>query len=487
VVLIKSKTKTQPMETSVKYRLLIFSILSVVIPMEAVSQIEVNRHRTFELSSEFPVKNAKVKKQGEMTFAFATKQTSADATCHIVRAGTDETNAFTFDYGQSPTRCIGVEPGADGSMYIRGNRPSSDELKLTGFTVKLNASGQIEWDIADKKLVDARDEPGGPGSFLGQYGRPMRDLSLAVDENQLIGFTIGEVSAANTTNPVTQAHVVQTETGRLITNGQRFGERFGQLGGVSTLSSSGDFFLYLFDRAEQGAYFYSYDGGSNIDAVEPLGRSWAEDYVVRASPQGEDSLYLLWTETRGQSAATLFAKTNQTGTKIWRKSWQSQISPDLTLGAPRDFRVGESTAYILYQASNGLYLRAVDTETGESLGIEQLEGLIDPQPLSIVEAGGDVFLIGVAQEDRRLVEFTVSADREAPPSLADGAEAAERVDTMSSTSDTSSSGTPNEQGCGCAHGGEQAPFQKGLYLIGLIAAARLTIRPLSDIARKFVS
>ncbi len=338
----------------------------------------------------------------------ASPETSA---CAVVSATSEGATLFEYKFNNKPTRCLGVVAHPEGGFFLRGDNPIATEGLVSGFTTFLSEKGDEVWAIPDQRLVDAEEEPVGSGRFLGNYEQPLPVMAYSPKLDRLIAFTVGRLDIGPEQKYISQAHVINVQTGQFQVSGQTFGQSgVGITGGVSVRNSDGNFIIFYYSSETKGAFFYSYDGRQEINFFKPRGEDWSERSILRMDYRDE-LLHLLWTPTEDQESDTRLTITNDTSAELWtaifEPEYQFSTGLDVNLGRARSMWIGKNETIVLYEA-NSFFLRHVDPN-GSSFGVATLEGLTPVPPVALLVTNDGTFkLLAYDQTTRYISEFALS-------------------------------------------------------------------------------
>ncbi|MFU8802240.1 MAG: hypothetical protein ACNA8W_00385, partial [Bradymonadaceae bacterium] len=357
----------------------------------------------------------------------------------------------------------------EGGFFLRGMVTSDPDAQVIGFTAHIDAEGEEVWAIHDQRLVDAEEvADGGPGDFLGRYAFPHQVMAYSERFGRLMGFTIGTLTVGTSEPEITQAHVVNADTGRLQINGLTFGQSgVGVIAGATERVSDGYFVLYIYSAGSQGAYFYSYNGAHNISFFRPRDEDWTQRFVRPPLTYGPDNnLHFLWLPTDAPDTQTHVTVVDDLGAEVWSSSWPPQErvdGRDLELGQAGGLWVGGEHSVLLYQSSEGeLYLRVIDVVTGRSLGLAPLEGLVAHNPIEILSGEeGKLKLLTLNDGQDRIHEYELSfTETEGPGPGEEGPDAgplgpdAGAEPGVDAGDGGQGSRSGRDSGCGCMSAGQ---------------------------------
>ena len=255
----------------------IAAVVSAPLLVFADVEIETTPVRDYQLPGTFEPGGAQVQLgAGGVTVISNTMGASADeSACGVVIATDQAARLLEYRFAGAPTRCVGVRPNPGGGVFIRGSNPTAVEGEVTGFTSYVGTDDQDAWSITDQTLVAANPEPNGTGEFQGEYVGAHPSLAYSPTLDKLLAFTVGKLVIGQDEKFISQAHVVNVDSGQMRVSGQTFGlSGVGLVGGTTTRSSDGNFLIYYFSSGDRGAFFYDYDGRTNISFFNPRGEDW---------------------------------------------------------------------------------------------------------------------------------------------------------------------------------------------------------------------
>lgn len=443
------------------------NVLAVAIltglPAVATAGVELNPRevRSYDSPEGFDPRSAVIRSTREGTTVLAaTTGSEANTRCEVVLVSDMAASSFSYRHDNKATVCLGIESNDEG-FFLRGADPTALEGQVTGFTAYVDLEGSVRWAIDDQTLVDAKSEAdGGTGEFLGVYVQPNPSMTYSPQFNKLLAFTDGKLIIGPTEKSVTQAHVVEVNTGRLAVTGQTFGQNaIGIVGGAATRVTDGYFLLYLYSSGDQGAFFYSYNGRNRISFFQPDDVSW-EDRVVTAMVYGpEERLSLLWTPNSNADADTRITSVDDEGLVLWEGQWSPDVQlGDLTymLGRPLGMWVGDTHTMVLYSTGAELFARVILTSNGQELGVTSLAGVTPHAPVAILDGeDGGLKLLAWDEANTRLHEYTLdfedTPDEMMPPAMMDmgGEQDMGTSGEQDMGSPPDMGGSDDDEGCGC--------------------------------------
>lgn len=393
-------------------------ILSALLTWPAAASadvdIETTPVRNYQLPGGFDISGAQVLlgADGDTLITNTVGSNADEAACGVVIATDADARLIEYRYDGAPTQCNGVIPHPGGGFFVRGSNPTGVEGEVTGVTAYVGPDDSETWAISDQTLVDASPEPNGTGEFTGAYETPHPAMAYSPELDKLLGFTVGKLTIGNDEKFLSQAHVVNVESGTLTKSGQTFGlSGVGLVGGTTVRASDGHFLIYYYSSGDRGAFFYDYNGRQEISFFKPRGEDWDERFVSRMVYENE-LLYLLWSPTDAMDSQTRVTATTDAGAELWSVEFESKYvfadGEPVELGRPVSMWVGTQNIVVLYQGADmKFYLRVLD-ENGESPGVARLEGATEFAPVAIVKGeDGSLKLLSYDSDGRQLYEDTM--------------------------------------------------------------------------------
>lgn len=416
------------------------------------ADVETEQIRNYKIPDGFAIAKADVQTNAQGETFLAATSSGEPPQCEVVRATADTVERIQYSFEDRPTGCVRVLPIENGTVFIRAQYVKQDDSKM-GATVRVSPGGESAWAVEDSELANAESESnGGPGEFFGSYGQPAGPMAYSAELEKFIGFSVGFVSVGQSEKPVTQAHILDPETGRLLVNGQRFGSRLGEVGGVTTRQSDGHFFLYTYDNAKQGAHFFVYDGRQQIDAFEPRQEDWTSRFVTDIATTAEGAVYILWSNSNANNAVTRITRVDETGQEQWTREWPGTTDSGTPLGPPRRMWVAEKRIAVLYSGSESVSFRFIDSADSRRQRLVTGSDFIPGTPLALGRtASGKIKLVSVRQNEGKIYEYRleVALQRDTPDATADGADLSADASAADTSTDSSATGGQND-GCGCS-------------------------------------
>lgn len=399
-----------------------------------------------------------------VTVLFGSVGADRDISCGVIVADGEDAKAFRYKHEERTTQCLGVLAHPDGGFFVRGDDPSAVGDDPSGFTAYVDGDGAQRWSVEDVKLRDALSRAdGGTGEFIGVYDAAHPAMVYSPTFDRLLGFSQGKLTIGAQEKPLTQAHVINVETGRLTVSGQTFGGNgISIVGGLATRQTDGHFLLYFYSIGDEGAFFYSYNGRSSISSFKPLMESW-ETRVVRRMTYGPGArVGLLWTPNAMADAETRVTFVDDAGQALWQGQWPSSETTAagvVELGRPLDMWAGAQHVLVLYRTEQGLYVRVIDINDGVSLGVAPLDGVTPHTPLSIlIGESGQLKLLAADADGARFYEYGLEF-----MDLPDVMPQEDMGPEMGADMGVPALPTLPEVGCGCASA-SQAPVAELAFL-----------------------
>ena len=412
------------------------------------------------------------------TVIAATTGSEALTSCTVVFADDTAATAFSYRHNQRATLCLGVS-AYEGGFFLRGADPTALLGEVSGFTALIDTQGNLRWTIDDRDLVEAASaSDGGTGSFKGAYAGPHASLAYSPATQKLIAFTNGTLTIGPSERGITQAHVVDVETGRVVVSGQTFGPNVvGVLGDVVTRTSDGNFLLYLLASAQRGAFFYSYNGRNRISQFSPAETSWEARFITSMVYGPGERLTLLWTPEASADSDTRLTRVDAMGELLWESSWPQETMRNggvLFLGRPLGLWVGASHSLILYLAGAEPFVRVVESSTGREVAVVGLRALTQGSPLGLLSGpDGTLKLLTLDLDGDTLREHALTVADEGDLTPADMGATPDMGWDMGAQ-DAMEPEVSAEDGCGCGVAERRAPG--GLLLVLMMAGGALLRR-----------
>jgi hypothetical protein len=393
--------------------------LNGVVPVFADIAVTGDAARDYALPEMFGLSGAQYQQGPAGTTLISNTSGNAESSfCTVIIASDDEASALDYAYKSGPTQCVSVAPHPEGGFFVRGVDPSGEPGDVVGFTSRIGADGAELWEVSDERLTTARAEPEGTGEFIGAYNSPSQVMAYSERFDKLLAFTVGLLKLGIDDRPVTQAHVVNAESGQLRVSGQTFGQSGVGVVAGTAVQSDGNFVLYYFSSGVQGAIFYTYNGRESISFFEPGGENW-ETRIVSQMVTYDDKIYLLWTPNDAEDAATHVTVTTVDGAQLWSNSWPAEYTQvdgnQINLGPPLLMWVGADLVIVLHQVQleegAEYFLRAMD-RNGESLGAGSMQAVWgDFNPLQVVKGTDDrLKLLTFDSDNNRIHEFWLTIE-----------------------------------------------------------------------------
>lgn len=457
---------------------------SAVAPME----VRARQARAYGAPARLDPGAALVRSDGRGAVALAaTVGADQESTCVVVIACDEAASSVEWRHEDRPTACVGLELGS-GGVFVRGRDPTLERDQPNGTTAHIEADGALRWVIEDEALVEAVPaNQGGPGDFEGTYDQPNPVMAYSAARDRLLAFTDARFDIGFQSRPLTQAHVVDVGTGELTVNGQTFGASgAGVLDFARARRSSEDLLLALLVGEAPGAAFYTYDGRVRVERLRPLGEDWSERVLDQMEHGPGAQLTLAWHEP-GQTDRVHLTAVDDQGQELWQVQRLTAIEyagQEVSLGLVRALWVGARYTLVGHIVGGRLYLRALETSTGQQVGIVALED-IEPVAPGVRWVGpvlgpqGQLRLLGWSPGASRFVEADLEfgPGPSGPLDLGPGEEVDMGVDMRPGPGDVGAPGPPAEGGCACAGASPGAPGGALVWLgLALAAARRRSLR-----------
>lgn len=376
-------------------------------------EIETTPVRDYVLPGTFDLNGAQVQRgANDVTIISNTIGTAPDdAACGVLIASDTDARVVEYKFGGDPTQCVGVLPHPGGGVFLRTSNPVAVDGEVTGVTAYVDGTDQEAWAVTDETLVAAQPEPTGTGEFQGAYVSAHPVMAYSPELDKLLAFTVGKLSIGQDEKFLSQAHVINADSGQVRVSGQTFGlSGVGLVGGATTRTSDGNFLIYYYSSGDRGAFFYAYDGRTNIDFFKPRGEDWTDRFVQRMV-YANDLLHLLWTPSDGTSTETRVTATTDSGAELWSATFDPSYTfangQMVDLGQPSALWVGSEYSAVLHQSAEGLLLRVIDIN-GETPGVARLDDVSDFPPVAIVNgANGSLKVLTYDEPNRHVYELTM--------------------------------------------------------------------------------
>lgn len=394
-----------------KFRaLIVASILFAPLAANADVEIEAVPLREYQLPFNFAIQTASVVMgPDQTTYLYNTLGDAADSRCGVIIATDEDATLFEYTFDDSPTACTSILPHPDGGFFARVVDPNAQDGDVTGATALIDGDGREVWKVPDRQLVDARDQPQGPGEFLGNYVTTIQPLLYSQSVDRLLGFTIGKITLGFDEKFIGQSHLINVETGFLGRNGLTFGQAGVGFPADGLIKEDGQFLIRYFLNGQQGADFFNYDGRNDISLFEPGDDDWSQRWVWRMRG-GDRTVHLLWTETDEPTEPTMLTVTNENGDVFYEVEYENfyrfRDGETVQFGLPTNMWVTGEYSVIAYVLEDSIYLRLVD-ENGESPGMARLNGVTDDPALGLVEGPEGLRLLTFNFVDNEILEYRV--------------------------------------------------------------------------------
>lgn len=393
---------------------------------EPTLEIDARLARRYGLPSDFdPPSAAIVSSSSDVVWVGNVGIESASA-CVVLAVGQNGATALTYRHQDRATACLSAALGDTGEIFLRGFDPTiMNNAVPSGFTAMLDASGTLKWAIDDTVLVNAEPRAdGGTGDFIGAYGGVSGLLAYNPEQRALLAFSVGSLRLGLRATPVTQAHLIEVDTGRLSRTGQGFGANGAGLVSAALVEPGGqDYVLYTRNVAGVGGEFFRYDGRSSIDAIQPFDATWASRTVLAIERHTQRAqIALLWLDGPASNERVRLSMMTGAGDPLFEVELSSQLTDDLgnsvELGRPVRLYVGARYTVAQYIVGELRYMRVLDTGSGELLGGFYLEDLMSlTSTLGVVRVGeaGELRLVRWDRAQESLEEFVWTIVEEPEP------------------------------------------------------------------------
>jgi hypothetical protein len=391
-----------------------------------------------------------------------------NAACTVVVVDEVGARSFEYRYRGGPTGCVGVVAHPEGGFFVRGARLAisaggSKAGEVNGFTARIDGQGREVWALSDQALVDATSETEqGTGEFLGDYLKPHPQLAYSPAMDKLLAFSDASLSVADD-RLVTQAHVIEAESGRLRVSGLTFGlaETRGTVVEAAARSDAGDFLIHTASLDGRDARFFAYNGRRGIDVFEPPGEDWSERVVRRMVYGADQRLYLLSTSPLQPGAAEI-AVIDAQAEPVWTAELEG-ASDEGELGPARAMWVGLDYVLVYYLPRSGPVLRVIDAQNGRELGVVALSGLTENGLVTILSgANGRMRLLTIDVQSYIVHEFRLDF------AAGDGADGDAGHGAVDSGDAGSGGADTGGGGCSAASAGSESPLSAAGLAFGLI-------------------
>lgn len=436
--------------------------VGAVAHAETSLRVDAEEIRSYEIPDDFGLGNRIVGSTDDgRTLIANTTGEGPDTNCTVIVASGSEAKAFPYKHSSSGTLCVGVKLHPEGGFFVRGFEAGAMKGDVAGFTARIDAKGEEKWLVHDTKTAQSMD-------FKGNYSQPHSPIAYSAESGYLLTFTIGTLSIGNLDDKnVTHVSVLQGGDMRVAAKTIGDTSGFGLVGGVTSLKSTGEFLLYIFSPGSQGASFYTYDGRESVGTFEPLGEDWSTRFVRRMTYAADSNIYLAWTKTPEGKGPAHVSVVDEKAEEVWSEEYPREVElggEKTDLGPPGNMYVGSEYVAILH-APGDVYLRVLDAQTGEQIGVAPLTGALQKTPLNILSGKGDrLKVLAVDQEMERFHELSLAfetAPAGGDAGMADGGFA----------DAGGSSGGGGGQGGGCAQAPGSNPSPPAVALLVVLAAA----------------
>lgn len=387
-----------------------------------------------------------------------------DARCVITVVDDRQARVFTYRHQFEYSRCVDATADGAGGLFVRGAVVEDFEDDGQGFTVRIDADGQVLWSVDDDRLVQAEASPDGPGEFYGDYGRPLPGLTYDEGSNRLVGRVLGQQELPDQTPNYEQLFVLDASSGELRSSGRRFGPDLRDPI-ADVVARDGEFLVHTTHGEEETPYFYSFDGQRQVRRLQPGEQSWEDQKVVGPLAYWPSAGTLILSEEPsmvGSASPTQARVTAVEGLDdvAWQQDLEGTVDIDgesTDIGRPERVWAGQQWVVVRFRDDdNERYLQVLDAATGELLSTVSWYDLMTIDPIDLVRGeSGDLQLLAVDRTVNELALFALTLGQ------------------RSSDEGGDEQPSPDEQGC-AATGvpkGPTAPLG-ALILVALIAWRR---------------
>ena len=366
-------------------------------------ELKAERVRRHGLPSQFDPSAATLATRGEALVWAATVGIERAARCVMVIVSGGEAASLTYRHEDRATACVGVTLGDRGDVYLRGLDPTLALSEVaSGFTARLDSSGQLIWSVDDQRLIDAEEQAeGGSGDFTGTYGAPEPWLVLDLKRDLLLSSSRSSITLGTFVSPLSQAHVIDASSGRLERSGVGFGSNgLGLVAEALRAPGEGAFLVRTQEILAPGGAFFGYDGKSRITRLDPFAASWEERLIaaVKADAQ-RDLLVIVWSEAGAEGPWTLSALS--AGEPLYEVRLPGEVireGEEIALKQPFKAALGSRYLVLHYLAGGEEYVQIIAAGSAEVLGGVWLK--------DVFEQVGQVVEIKASGEQGRLRIFS---------------------------------------------------------------------------------
>jgi len=346
----------------------------------------------------------------DTTYLYNTIGDAADARCAVIIATDEDARLFEYRFDDMATACTVVLPHPEDGFFVRAIDPNAQDGDITGATAYIDGEGREVWKVPDRQLVDAQEQPQGPGEFLGTYVTAIQPLLYSSSVDRLLGFTVGKISIGFDEKFIGQSHLINAETGFLGRNGLTFGQAGVGFPADGIIKSDGDFLIRYFLNGQQGAEFFNFDGRSEISFFEPGDDDWSQRFIWRMLG-GDRTVHLLWTDTDEETEPTMLTVTNERGDVFYEVEYENfyrfRDGETVQFGLPTNLWLTDEYSVIAYVLQDSIYLRFVD-ENGDSPGMARLNPVTPDPALGLVAGPSGLRLLTYNFVDNRILEYRLA-------------------------------------------------------------------------------
>lgn len=318
--------------------------------------------------------------------------------CVVVVSGKERSRAYSYRHQFHPTRCLDGVGDGKGGFFVRGERSDREPEEETGFTVRISAEGEVLWSLEDQEFSE---------SFEGEYVGALAGMAYDQSRGRLIAMSRGERRLAGASQVVMQVHQIDGESGALLGAGQRFGTQSTDVI-LDLVAREGEFLVLTLDGRDQEVRFYRVGAEERALRTEPGDRRWAERWILGpiGYERGRGSFVLSEPIGGGRPEVMALDLEDQlVWVREYRQGEEELVEGD-PLGEAERLWVGRDLLALGYRNSQREYfLRFLDPETGEELGIYRRRGLLEADILGLSRNDlGGLRLVALDLEAVRFVE-----------------------------------------------------------------------------------
>lgn len=294
--------------------------------------------------------------------------------CVVIRSDEETTRVFRYRHEFYPTRCLHVAHDGEGGFVLRGERSDLDPEAVGGFTVRVDAEGELRWVLEDAVVLDE--------GFSGNYRGALPGLAVDFSGARAMAMSLGGRPLAGSELPVTQLHRIETSTGALLRGGITFGPQFNDLI-LDVVPREGHFLIHALDGRNDETIFYELRSENRIQRVQPAGQSWTSRDVLDA-PLYLPEVGTLFLYRQGNRFYLSRIEGDQSRWDLELPVTESLLVEERPIGTARKLWATESAIVVGYEnAQRERSFFFVDPETGEPLGAMNRRGFRDREILSL--------------------------------------------------------------------------------------------------------